>query len=218
MRRRRPVLRTLARLFRLALGLGLYGLWVLGVVRIAAVAGTAGRIAQDAPQASSAPVAIVFGAAVRNGIATPILQDRVARAVELYRAGKVRKLLMSGDNRFIDYNEPEAMRQVALRLGVRDEDIVLDYAGRSTYDTCYRARAIFGLNQAVLVTQRFHLPRALLLCESFGIHVTGYAADLRVYAGGTANELREVAALPYAILQRYVAQTTPVLGTPEPIR
>ncbi|MEO6062359.1 MAG: ElyC/SanA/YdcF family protein, partial [Thermoflexales bacterium] len=87
-------------------------------------------------------VAIVFGAAVRGDTVSAILYDRIAAAAELYRAGTVRKLLLSGDNRTSDYNEPSAMRRTALALGVADSDITLDLAGRSTYDTCYRARAI----------------------------------------------------------------------------
>ena len=98
-------------------------------------------------------VAVVFGAGVRNGQPTPMLYDRVASAVSLYKAGVVDKLLMSGDDRVIDYNEPAVMRLTATQLGVPDRDIVMDNAGRSTYDTCYRARDIFGLSDVVLVTQ-----------------------------------------------------------------
>ena len=78
---------------------------------------------------------------------------------------RFKKYLMSGDNRFLDYNEPGAMCAYALSLGVPEDAIVLDYAGRRTYDTCYRAHAIFGIQQAVLVTQSFHLPRALFTCN-----------------------------------------------------
>jgi SanA protein len=101
-------------------------------------------------------VALVFGAGITSeGRPMPALADRVWTAAQLYHAGKVEKLLMSGDNRFIDYNEPEAMRQYALQQGVPNEVIVLDYAGRRTYDTCYRAKYIFGVEDAVLVTQWF---------------------------------------------------------------
>ena len=92
-------------------------------------------------------VAIVFGAGLwRDGTPTPVLEDRVRTAANLYFEGKVEKLLMTGDNRFVEYNEPESMRQFAISLGVPDEDIVLDYAGRRTYDSCYRARDIFRLD------------------------------------------------------------------------
>ncbi len=111
-------------------------------------------------------VAIVFGAGLtRDGQPTLILKDRVRTAAQLYLSGKVQKLLMSGDNRFVNYNEPEAMRQYALSLGVPDNAIVLDYAGRRTYDTCYRAKAIFGLNSALLVTQQFHMPRGIVFVQ-----------------------------------------------------
>src|SRR5512146_2296711 len=91
-------------------------------------------------------IAIVFGAGLSwNGNPSPELSDRVATAVDLYRAGKVDKLLMSGDNRFLDYNEPGSMRRYAMQLGVPAQAIVQDYAGRRTYDTCYRAGHIFGV-------------------------------------------------------------------------
>src|SRR5258706_4667235 len=130
----------------------------------------------------SQKVAIVFGAGLtRSGEATPILKDRVETAAQLYFAGKVEKLLMSGDNRFLNYNEPEAMRQYALALGVPQDDIVLDYAGRRTYDTCFRAKAIFGVTKAILVTQKFHLPRAIFLCNMLGVDGMGVAADNFIY-------------------------------------
>ena len=81
-----------------------------------------------------------------------MLPDQVRAAADLYHAGKVHKLLLSGDNRFVDNNEPRAMKEMALVLGVPEEDLVLDYAGRRTYDTCYRARHILGVERAVLVT------------------------------------------------------------------
>ena len=168
----------------------------------------------------SAPVAIVFGAGLyRNGTPTPVLQDRVAAAARLYFAGKVKKLLMSGDNRTPYYNEPGAMRSYAIQLGVPDADIVLDYAGRRTYDTCYRARAIFAVRQAVLVTQDFHLPRALLLCNAMGIEATGVSADLRAYPPGPALfwQLRELPAVFVSFWEIWVSHPLPVLGNPEPI-
>ena len=122
-------------------------------------------------------VAIVFGAGLRrDGTPTAVLRDRVETAARLYVDGKVEKLLMSGDNRVLDYNEPEAMRQHALSLGIPDEAIVLDYAGRRTYDTCFRAKAIFGLKSAILVTQKFHMSRALFTCNALGLNAVGVEA------------------------------------------
>lgn len=167
-----------------------------------------------------ADVALVLGAGLQsNGVPTPVLYDRVVTAAELYRAGKVRKLLMSGDNRFEWYNEPEAMRQLALRLGVPDEDIVLDYAGRRTYDSCYRAREIFGVERAVVITQRFHLDRAVYTCGGLGIEAIGVVADRRAYSAPAYQWwwLREVAALSQAWLDVNLLRPTPVLGDKLPI-
>ncbi|HEB64831.1 MAG TPA: hypothetical protein ENJ02_04730, partial [Chloroflexi bacterium] len=137
---------------------------------------------RSAEDAAPQPVAIVFGAGLyRDGSPTPVLRDRLATAAELYALGKVEKLLFSGDNRTVYYNEPEAMRRYALQLGVPAETIVLDYAGLRTYDTCYRARHIFQVESAILVTQRFHLPRALYLCSRLGIRAEGVPADRQYY-------------------------------------
>ena len=172
----------------------------------------------DIPNEDEPRVAIVFGAGVfPNGRPTPVLYDRVATAADLYHAGVVQKLLMTGDNQETSYNEPEAMRQTAIDLGVPDCDIVLDYAGRRTYDSCYRAHYIFDVKNAVLVTQNFHLARALFLGDAFGIRCIGVAADRRDYQHATAWELREYLALPNAWLDVHVIKGRPILGSKEPI-
>ncbi|GAP10529.1 uncharacterized membrane protein [Bellilinea caldifistulae] len=171
-------------------------------------------------QTPFAPVAIVFGAGLtRDGQPSPVLRDRVAAAAQLYFDGKVQKILMSGDNRFVEYNEPGAMKRFALSLGVPEEDIVLDYAGRRTYDTCYRARHIFGVRQAVLVTQRFHLPRAIFTCNFLGIESVGAIADQRVYSRYAYRfwRIREIPATAMAFMDVFITRPLPVLGTPEPI-
>jgi SanA protein len=173
--------------------------------------------AADVP---SRRVAIVFGAGLwRNGTATPVLQDRIQMAANLYFDGKVEKLLMSGDNRFVDYNEPAVMREAALSLGVPEEAIVLDYAGRRTYDTCYRAKAIFGINEAILVTQAFHLPRAIYDCNRLGVDSVGVEADLRVYRKSSVLywNVRELFATVAALWDVNISHPVPVLGDPEPI-
>jgi SanA protein len=172
---------------------------------------------QNAPQK---PVAIVFGAGLtRDGGPTTVLRDRVEAAASLYFAGKVEKILMSGDNRFANYNEPGAMRAYALSLGVPDQAIVLDYAGRRTYDTCYRAKAIFGVQDALLVTQKFHLPRALYLCNALGVRADGVSADLHPYRRSLQFiwNLRELPASLTALVDIHVRHPIPVLGKPEPI-
>ena len=128
----------------------------------------------DAAQVPPRRVAIVFGAGVVNGVPTPALAERVRGAAELYRLGRVQKLLMTGDNSRRDYDEVTAMRDLAVALGVPSADITLDYAGFSTYESAYRAKAIFGVSEAVLVTQGYHLPRAVYTCRALGIEAVGY--------------------------------------------
>jgi SanA protein len=164
-------------------------------------------------------VGLVLGAGLwPDGSLTPILADRVATAADLYRAGKVEKLLCSGDNRRVDYNEPAAMKAYAVRLGVPEEDVVLDYAGRRTYDSCYRARVIFGVEEAVVVTQRFHTARSLYTCEALGLDAVAVTANRRVYAARQIVwKTREYLALVLAWWDVNVRRPTPVLGEPEPI-
>jgi SanA protein len=181
---------------------------------------TQARVYHSAPNSLSAPVAIVFGAGLyRNGTPMPVLADRVATAVDLYQRGIVEKLLLSGDNRFPEYNEPEAMRRLAVQLGVPDSALVLDYAGSRTYDTCYRARFVFGVKKAILVSQDFHLPRAVYLCDQMGIESIGVDADRRAYRLSSLVQwnLREGAACFFAILEARITHPQPLLGPMEPM-
>ncbi len=167
----------------------------------------------------AARVAIVFGAAVyRDGRLSPMLRDRVETAVRLYEAGKVDTLLFSGDNHVADYNEPAAMMRYAIERGVPASAIQPDYGGLRTYDSCYRARDIFGVQTAILVTQAFHLPRALFTCDRLGIDTVGVAADLRTYGSRSLgwSRTREVPALLVALLDVVRHQPPPIMG--EPIR
>lgn len=122
-------------------------------------------------------VAIVFGALVVNGQPSFILRDRLDAAIALYKTHTVDKLLMSGDNRFADYSEPDVMREYAIRNGVAPTDAVADYGGRDTYDTCYRARHIFGLSSAILVTQNYHAPRAVYIARGVGLDAYACGVD-----------------------------------------
>lgn len=206
-------------IFRILITLCLGALIVFLIPRIVTAVYSISRVhaLEDAPQERAA---IVFGAGLyRDGSPTPVLQDRVKTAVKLYFSGQVEKILMSGDNRFVEYNEPLAMMNFALDLGVPSEDIVLDYAGRRTYDTCYRAKAIFGLNAAILVTQRFHLSRAVFICNMLGIKGEGVIADQRNYSRRSQAiwALRELPATFVAVWDVWVSKPLPVLGEPEPI-
>ncbi len=169
------------------------------------------------------PVTVVFGARVlSDGRLSRMLADRVATGAELYHAGKTDVLLMTGDNSVAHYNEPEAMRRYALRLGVPDEAIVLDYAGFRTYDSCYRAREIFQVSEAILITQDFHLDRALLTCNALGIDAVGVPADVQRpngyrFSAVAFSYLREFPATSVAVLD-LLRRPEPVLGEPLPIR
>jgi len=170
--------------------------------------------------APTARVALVLGARVySSGRLSAMLRDRVDTAVALYKAGKVDKLLVSGDNSSSDYDEPGAMRAHAIERGVAPADIQPDYGGRRTYDSCYRAKAIFQVDEALIVTQAFHLPRALFLCENLGLRVSGVSADQRTYDPRSIawSETREVPALVAALLDVMRRAPPPVMGEPIPI-
>lgn len=158
-------------------------------------AGRAVAAARDVPRGETGRVAIVFGAGLwASGAPTPILYDRVATAADLYKQGTVRKLLMTGDDSTPGHDEPGAMIQSALALGVPRAALVGDGAGLRTYDSCARARDVYGVSRAIIVTQRFHMARALYTCAQLGLDVIGVDADRRDYAQGSYAwlTLREV--------------------------
>jgi len=173
----------------------------------------------DLAAAPARPTAIVFGAAVyRGGRLSTVLRDRMDTAIALYKQGAVGQLLVTGDGASAGYDEPGAMKAYATQRGVPADDIVVDLGGRRTYDSCYRARHFFDIDDAILVTQAFHLSRALFTCEQLGIRVVGVSADQRPYRGARWYAVREVAAtlvaLSDVLQQREPAVTTlvPVLG------
>jgi SanA protein len=140
-------------------------------------------------------VAIVFGASVySNGELSPLLEDRVDTAIELYRAGKVDRILVSGDNRHPSYNEPKAMQEYLVTHAVAPRDVIVDPSGRSTYETCLRAKEVFGLKRAVLVSQGYHLPRSLYIANQFGLDAVGMAGNLRLKQQIDYQSAREWAA------------------------
>lgn len=185
-------------MFWLTLVLGLIAFALL-LPRLALVRRYADQIFTPAA-APGLPTAIVFGAGLRrDGTPTLVLADRVATAASLYRQGKVQALLLSGSTRGARYDEAEAMRTLALSLGVPAEAILVDKDGNRTLDTCVRARRAFGIRAALLVTQRFHLPRALVLCEALGIQSAGVQADLSRYST-RARWFWEIRELPASIV------------------
>lgn len=163
-------------------------------------------------------VAIVLGAKVwENGEPSDALYDRIITAVELYRAGRVNKILMSGDNPNADYDEPTAMKATAVKLGVPETDVVLDFAGRRTYDTCFRAKEIFAVEKAIVVTQEFHQPRALYLCNNLGVGSIGITANRRKYQGTDYWTFREFFSTASAWFEINFLSFQPVGGEKEPI-
>jgi len=160
------------------------------------------------------PAAIVFGA----GIQTMEAHDRVATAAALYKCEKVKKLLMTGDNGHANYNEPAAMKQDAISMGVPAADITCDYAGFRTYDSLFRARNIFEVKQAVLVTQRYHLPRAMYLAQKLGLNVVGVDAGMRSYGVWQIwYDLREIGAAMAAWFDILTERKSKFLGKKEPL-
>lgn len=138
---------------------------------------------------------IVLGCGVKpDGTPTDMLYDRVATAVALYQSGACDTLLMSGDHASEGYDEVNTMKALAIEFGVPSEDIFMDHAGLSTYETMARADAVFGVERAIVVTQGYHLTRALYLAEAFGIEAVGVAADPRTYSGQEYRDVREAAA------------------------
>ncbi|MER6236444.1 ElyC/SanA/YdcF family protein [Streptomyces clavifer] len=171
------------------------------------------RTTADAP---AQQVAVVFGAGLWQGRPSPYLAHRLDAAAELYRTGKVRVVLVTGDNSRVEYDEPDAMRTYLTERGVPDGRIVSDYAGFDTWDSCVRAKKIFGVDRAVLVSQGFHIRRAIALCRSAGIDAYGIGVDavhdVTWYYGGT----REVFAAGKALLDTVFEPDPHFLGPREP--
>jgi len=180
-----------------------------------ALAASAGRVSSPA-DVPARPVAIVFGAGLdSSGTPMPFLSARLDLAVQLYRGGTAKVILVSGDNRSADYNEPDAMRSYLVAAGVPADRIVADYAGRDTYSTCVRAKRIFGVDAAILVSQTYHLPRALAACRGVGIDAWA-VGDASVssspeWPGYVAREAGANIKLAWDLLSR----REPVLGSPE---
>ncbi|MGP2438685.1 SanA/YdcF family protein [Streptomyces sp. JW3] len=167
----------------------------------------------DAPRTD---VAVVFGAGLWDDEPSPYLAHRLDAAARLYRAGRVEVVLVTGDNSRADYDEPDAMRGYLVRHGVPDQRIVSDYAGFDTWDSCVRAKKIFGVDRAVLISQGFHIRRAVALCEAAGVSSYGVGAadehDVTWYYGAA----REVFAAGKAALDVVFEPDPRFLGPREP--
>ncbi len=161
---------------------------------------------------------MVLGASVHpDGTPSPMLEDRLEAGIELYNRGVAPKLLLTGDNGQIEYNEVEAMKNYAVNAGVPEEDIFLDHAGFSTYDSVYRASYVFGVESMVAVTQEYHLYRTLHGCKKMGIEAVGIGADQEVYVGQEYREIREVLARVKDFVMWLIKPEATFLGEAIPI-
>ncbi len=203
------------------LSAGLIGLLSIYFINARLQSQAAGKIQSsitEIPFENPPRTAIVFGAKVwENGEPSHALYDRIITAVELYRAGRVKKILMSGDNQNENYNEPTAMKATAVKLGVPASDIVLDFAGRRTYDTCFRAKEIFEVQKAIVVTQEFHQTRAIYLCSNLGVDSIGITANRRRYEGESYWVFREFFSRASAWFEVNFLPFAPVGGQTQPI-
>ncbi|MGB3592192.1 MAG: ElyC/SanA/YdcF family protein [Nonlabens sp.] len=161
---------------------------------------------------------IVLGASVRpDKSLSPILQDRVDAALEAYRAGKIKRFLLSGDHGTASYDEVNAMKDYLNKKGVSDEVIFLDHAGFDTYDSMWRARKVFEVESAIVFTQEFHLSRAVYLARKMGINAQGLIADQRTYSSNSALVRRELLANVKAFTEMNIDKMPTYDGTPIPI-
>lgn len=206
----------------------LLGLFILALLIVAVPVGindwviqsTASRIltTEKASELQDVECILVLGCAVRpDGSPSPMLAERLQRSLELYEAGVAPKLLMSGDNGQVEYNEVAAMGNFALEKGVPSYDIFLDYAGFSTYESVYRAKEIFQAKKILIVTQKYHLHRALYIAQALGLDAYGVSCDTQVYAGQTNRDIREVLARNKDFLTSIFKPKPTYLGDPVPV-
>lgn len=177
-------------------------------------------ISSEEASALKADCILVLGAGVRdNGTPSHMLEDRLKTGIQLYEMGTAPKLLMSGDHGRIGYNEVGVMKSFAVQRGIPDSNVFMDHAGFSTYESLYRARDVFMTKKIIIVTQEYHLYRALLIAESLGLEAYGVSADLRTYMGQPLREIREIAArlkdAVWCILKpkpTYLGESIPISG------
>lgn len=149
---------------------------------------------EEAAKLKDVNAIIILGAGVWSGEPSPMLNDRLLQGIELYQLKAAPKLLMSGDHGQVDYDEVNVMKRFAINAGIDSEDIFMDHAGFSTYESMYRAKEIFGANKVIIVTQGYHLYRALYIAKNLGIEAYGVASDPQEYNGQRKRELREIIA------------------------
>lgn len=188
-----PKKKTMAMIFKILLIVVLVAALLFGALNLIVClsAKTRMRSIKDSLNDKGYDCIIVLGCGVWGDTPSPLLSDRLDAAVRLYKAGVSQKLLMSGDHGRTDYDEVSVMRKYAMEKGVPSEDIFMDHAGFSTYETMYRAKHVFGVESAVVVTQKYHLYRALYEARAFDIEADGTIAEGHVYASQLLWDIRE---------------------------
>ena len=191
------VLKVVKRIMICIGALMLAGIVAVVGINIFVIATTSGRIlsVDEASKEDKVDCIIVLGAAVRpDGTPSAMLRDRLEKAVELYEAGVSDRIIVSGDHREDNYDEVNTMKYFLMDAGIPSEDIFMDHGGLSTYDTMYRAVNVFGVKKAVVVTQKYHMYRALYIAKSLGIDAYGVNAKEVSYSGQAKRDIREVLA------------------------
>ena len=188
--------KVIKRLIIICLCLGAAGLLILIGINLRVKGTVKDRIVEtDGLPDEEFDCIMVLGCQVKEGgEPSHMLRDRLQRGVETYQYGASEKLLMSGDHGRTDYNEVETMKQYAIDEGIDSENIFMDHAGFSTYESIYRAKEVFGVKKMVIITQEYHLYRALYIAEKLGIEAYGVASDYHIYAGQFMRDLREILA------------------------
>ena len=160
---------------------------------------------------------LILGAGVKDSKPKPMLRDRLLTGIELYKSGAAKKIIMSGDHGRADYDEVNVMRAFALEQGVRAEDIFLDHAGFSTYDSVYRAKNIFGAENIIIVSQKYHLYRALYIAKELGVKSAGVSADLNPYSGQLKRDIREIIARDKDFFKCIIKPKAQIMGDKIPL-
>lgn len=199
----------------LLLAFGLILIWGLNIYILQS---TNSRTFNSLETLPAAHTVIILGASVySDGSLSPILQDRVDTGLKLYRNGKAKRFLLSGDNRSEDYDEVNAMRNYLIDLGVPAAHIFIDPAGIDTYDSMYRSNAIFEVPSAIVVTQKFHLPRTLFIAKNLGLSYRGYAAESKKYITEDHLKRREKLANFKALYEIVSHQVPAAMGEKKPV-
>ena len=201
-------------------------LFLLGVLAVAGIniymiafSNARKMTSQEAAKLKDVDCIMVLGCGVRGDSPTPLLADRLQRGVEVFELDAAPKILMSGDHGQEDYDEVNVMKQYALDAGISETDIFMDHAGFSTYESMYRAKEIFGIDKMIIVTQDYHLSRAVYIANKLGIEAYGVASDYRSFSGQLGRDSREVLArvkdLFTSILKpkpTYLGESIPISG------